>query len=184
MRAKFRVVLAVYLATIYSTLGVIRKLTNFLRDHHWLRPTVVVAFAAAGAGMLWVVFRDRRNRTAAVALSLVAAAVVYACAIYPMDSPEEKIHFIEYGVVALLADAASPVSWTARRRFALCALFVLAAGWMDEGIQALLPNRYYDLRDVGFNAAAGLMALTTLAVVRTVTREGAGLRTGPASGRP
>ena len=27
----------------------------------------------------------------------------------------------------------------------------------------------YDLRDVAFNAAAGLMALTTLAVIRAVT---------------
>ncbi len=32
-------------------------------------------------------------------------------------------------------------------------------GWIDEGIQSLLPNRAYDLRDVGFNALAGLMAI-------------------------
>jgi hypothetical protein len=36
---------------------------------------------------------------------------------------------------------------------------VLAAGWIDELIQGLLPTRYYDLRDVAFNAAAGLLAL-------------------------
>ena len=31
-------------------------------------------------------------------------------------------------------------------------------GWLDEGIQALLPNRVYDLRDVFFNSvAAGLV---------------------------
>ena len=33
-------------------------------------------------------------------------------------------------------------------------------GWLDEGIQALLPNRVDDIRDVGFNALAGLMAIT------------------------
>jgi hypothetical protein len=43
-------------------------------------------------------------------------------------------------------------------------LFVAAAGWIDEGIQALLPSRYYDLRDVAFNAAAGLMALAAIAI--------------------
>jgi len=32
-------------------------------------------------------------------------------------------------------------------------------GWLDEGIQAILPNRVYDVRDVGFNALAGLMAI-------------------------
>lgn len=170
MRAKLRIVLALYLATIYSTLYVVRFVTNYLRDHHWLRPTVVVCFAVAAAGMVWLVFRDRRNRSVAVVLTLIGAAIVYACVIYPMDSPEEKIHFIEYGVVGLLADAASPASWSPRKRFLLCELFVVAAGWTDEGIQGLLPNRYYDLRDVAFNAAAGVMALTVLAVLRLVTR--------------
>jgi VanZ family protein len=81
-----------------------------------------------------------------------------------MKSPEEKIHFIEYGGVAMLAHAASPRSWSQRKRFIACALFVAAAGWIDEGIQALLPSRYYDLRDVAFNAAAGLMALGAIAI--------------------
>jgi len=170
MRARLRLLLAVYLAAIYSTLGVIRYLTNFLRDHGWLRPTVVLAFAVAGSAMVWLVFRERRNRSWPVVLTLIAAAIVYACAIYPMDSPEEKIHFIEYGVVGLLADAASPASWPPRKRFVLCELFVIAAGWSDEGIQAILPNRFYDLRDVAFNAAAGLMALTVLAAIRFATR--------------
>jgi VanZ family protein len=93
---------------------------------------------------------------------LVAAA--YAAVIYPMQSPEEKIHFIEYGGVAVLAHTAAPRDWSRRKRFLACALFVAAAGWIDEGIQALLPSRVYDLRDVAFNAAAGLMALGAVAI--------------------
>ena len=55
-----------------------------------------------------------------------------------------------------------------RTSFALVLLLVPAAlavgatallGWIDEGIQAILPNRVYDIRDVGFNALAGLMAV-------------------------
>ena len=34
-----------------------------------------------------------------------------------------------------------------------------AFGWLDEGIQWLLPGRVYDLRDVGFNALAAAMAV-------------------------
>jgi VanZ family protein len=45
------------------------------------------------------------------------------------------------------------------RRYWVALVFVAAAGWIDEGIQALLPSRYYDLRDVAFNAAAGALAL-------------------------
>jgi VanZ family protein len=97
-------------------------------------------------------------------LALAVVACIYAAVIYPMQSPEEKIHFIEYGGVAVLAYASSPRHWSRKKQFVVCALFVAAAGWIDEGIQALLPTRVYDLRDVAFNAAAGLMALAAIAI--------------------
>jgi hypothetical protein len=148
---------------IYGTLGIVRTISNFLRDRGLLRGTVVVAFAAAGIAILWLIFRDARNRSVRVMLSLLIAGAAYAAVILPMKSPEEKIHFIEYGGVAVLAYASALRTWRRWKRFAGCALFVGAAGWID-GIQALLPSRFYDLRDVGFNAAAGLMALAMIAI--------------------
>ena len=41
-------------------------------------------------------------------------------------------------------------------------------GWIDEGIQAFLPNRYYDLRDVAFNALAGVLSLLSLKLLERV----------------
>jgi VanZ family protein len=38
-------------------------------------------------------------------------------------------------------------------------------GWLDEGIQAVLPNRVYDIRDVGVNALAGLLAIAASLVL-------------------
>jgi VanZ family protein len=159
-----RIALAITLVAIYATLGLVRVITNYLRDRGMLRVSVVTAFAIAAAILLWLIFRNARNRRPRVVLSLIGVALAYAAVIYPMQSPEEKIHFIEYGVVALLANASAPRSWSARKRFIACALFVAAAGWIDEGIQALLPSRFYDLRDVAFNATAGLMALVALAI--------------------
>ena len=152
-----RIALALTLVAIYSTLGVVRPVSNFLRDRGLLRVTVGIAFAVAATTALTLIFRNPRNRTRRVVLGLIAVAIAYAAVIYPMDSPEEKIHFIEYGVVALLAYASF-------RRYVPAFLFVAVAGWIDEGIQALLPSRFYDLRDVAFNAAAGLMALVALAI--------------------
>jgi VanZ family protein len=71
--------------------------------------------------------------------------------------------------VALLAFAAWPHAWSARKRSLASALFTLAAGWIDEGIQGLLPTRFYDLRDVAFNAAAGVLALVALSFLRERT---------------
>jgi VanZ family protein len=159
-----RVMLAGYLICIWATLGVVRTITNFLRDHGLLRVSVVLAFAVAGMAGLGLILRNARNRSWRMVLALLLVGLAYAVVIYPMKSPEEKIHFIEYGGVAVLAHAGSPRHWGRWRRFIVCALFVASAGWIDEGIQALLPSRVYDLRDVAFNASAGLMALGAVAI--------------------
>lgn len=166
-----RLTLAVYLATIYATLGMVRTITNFLRDRGLLRVGVVTAFVIAVAAVLWLILRNARNRSWRIVLAMLLVGVVYAAVIYPMKSPEEKIHFIEYGGVAVLAHWSAPRRWTGWKRFLACALFVTAAGWVDEGIQALLPSRVYDLRDVAFNAAAGLMALAVVAIFSTRERQ-------------
>jgi hypothetical protein len=159
-----RIALAIYLLAIYSTLAYVRVITNALRDRGVLRISVAIAFVLAASIALSLIFRTRERRTPRMLLSLVAVAAVYAIVIWPMDSPEEKIHFIEYGVVALLAYASF-------RRYVASALFVLAVGWIDEGIQGLLPSRFYDLRDVAFNAAAGVLALAALAVCSRARRD-------------
>jgi VanZ family protein len=55
-------------------------------------------------------------------------------------------------------------------------------GWVDEGIQWFLPNRVYDLVDVGLNAAFGLMAIVASLVVglarKLDIRKRLGLRKG------
>jgi VanZ family protein len=161
-----RLLLAALLLGIYSTLSVARTVTNAIRDAGLLRASVGTAFALASAAVLALLLRNPALRRPRALVLLLAQAVVYALVVWPMESPEEKLHFLEYGAVAVLAFLALPPRWSNARRLAGAALFTLAAGWLDEGIQALLPNRYYDLRDVGFNALAGLMALTCFGLLR------------------
>jgi hypothetical protein len=166
-----RIALAATLVTIYSTLGLVRPISNWLRDHHLLRLAVAVSFGLAATTMSWLIFRDPRNRSPKALLSLLGIALLYAAVILPMSSPEEKVHFIEYGIVALLAEGSAPKAWSQRKKYIAAAVFVFAAGWVDELIQALLPSRYYDLRDVAFNATAGVIALLALAALRFTRRE-------------
>ncbi|MBN1206604.1 MAG: VanZ family protein [Myxococcaceae bacterium] len=181
LRKAARVALPLYLGAIYATLGIMRRITETLRGAGLLRISVAVAFtlAAVGAGVL--IGREPLNRSRRVLGAMAGCAAVYAAIIWPMESPEEKLHFIEYGLVALLADLAAPTHWGAKARFVRCALFVTAAGWGDELLQGLLPHRYYDLRDVAFNAVAGLLALSALALVRFVRTS---VRPTPASSLP
>lgn len=165
-----RVALPVVLLGIYSTLAVARTITNALRDANLLRVSVGVVFGLVTIVLVLGVVRSPALRSPRVLISAAVVALAYVLVIWPMDSPEEKLHFVEYGVVAVLAFFASPLQWPEPRRIVAAALFTGAAGWLDEGIQALLPSRYYDLRDVGFNALAGVMALSAMALVRFFSR--------------
>lgn len=161
-----RIALSGLLLGIYSTLYVARTVSNLLRDAGLLRAAVATAFVLAGVSVIVFLMRHPSLRTPRTVLATLGVAVVYAAVIFPMSSPEEKLHFLEYGAVGVLAFFSARPEWSTTRRFLFAVLLTLAAGWLDEGIQALLPNRHYDLRDVGFNALAGTMALTAFGFIR------------------
>jgi len=165
-----RLALGLLLLGLYSTLGVVRTLSNALRDANLLRVSVALVFAAVAGLVVVALVRSPALRRPRVLLSSLAVAALYGLVVWPMSSPEEKLHFVEYGAVAVLAFFSTPPRWREWQRLGGAALFAGAAGWVDEGLQALLPSRYYDLRDVGFNALAGVMALGALAVVRALSR--------------
>lgn len=163
-----RIALALLLVTIYSTLAFIRRVTNALRDAGQLKTVVALAFGLAALAVVVLLVRTPALRKPKTLLLIAASAVVYALVVWPMDSPEEKLHFIEYGVVGVLWFLSLPARWSTLKRYLVAALCTGASGWLDEGIQALIPSRYYDLRDVGFNALAGLMALTLFTSARAL----------------
>lgn len=167
------------LLLIYSTLGVVRPLTEALRDRGLLIPGLgLLAAALLGAlGRLWW----RQPPGPREAGTLGAIALAYGALFFFLHTPEEAMHFVQYGLVAALAHAAlrerrrsagrggsfpdedpvppTPSPWPAVGAF----LFTVTAGWLDEGIQWILPSRYYDLRDVGLNAAAAALAVAAVA---------------------
>ena len=164
-----RLTLTALLLGIYSTLSVARRVTETIREAGLLRAAVATAFGLVALAVVLFLIRTPSLRSPRPLLGTAVVALVYAAVVFPLSSPEEKLHFLEYGAVGVLAFLAAPPPWTATRRFVFAAFFTLAAGWLDEGIQALLPNRYYDLRDVAFNALAGVMALTAFALIRRLS---------------
>lgn len=159
------------LLLIYSTLYSVRPLVTFLRQRNLLRLSVAAAFLLA---VVWVIRSLGRQRVGwRTVVGLVVAIGVYLAVFGTVEAnPEELIHFLEYGLIAVLFDAAL----RERRRNAsdkggfrvsnypgiTAALLTLAAGWLDEAIQWALPNRFYDIRDVAFNGGAAVMALVVV----------------------
>lgn len=103
----------------------------------------------------------------------VALGVLVALAMIPVRagvSAAERTHLFEYGLLA----ATLYEALIERRRQTdrgpppgLTAMAVTAGiGWFDEALQRWMPGRVYDLRDVGINAFAALVAVSALAAIR------------------
>ena len=165
--------LAVVVA-VYSTLGLAGRLAELLGERGLLPVAFTVAFVAVVVAIVWSALKSRPGRHEIwIALGITA---VYAMVVVRMGiGPAERTHLFEYGLLAILIYQALLERRHNGRRVpvpALCAIVVTALlGWLDEGIQAFLPNRVYDVRDVAVNALAGLMAITAFGALY-VTEEG------------
>ena len=149
----------VWTAAIYSTLYVARPVAEFLRDRNLLRLTVWGVIALIVMALLVWVVRRRPGLQGWGALLLGAA--LFLAGMSRVSPVEVKLHFVEYGVLG----GFFYMGFKARRvRFAAlwAIVFTGLAGWIDEGIQYLLPNRWYDIWDVLINLSAGIIAVLTM----------------------
>jgi len=151
---------------IVSTLGLARTLSGFLRETGLLG-------AAFAFGMLLVaaaiVANALKARPGGVEIGIgLGVAAVYLLVLVRMANPVERTHLIEYGVVALLIREALSERARHRRVVAPQLLAVLTAsviGTLDECIQAFLPSRVFDPRDLLFNVLASVMAVVASAAL-------------------
>ena len=159
--------LAVVVA-IYSTLGLAGSLAEVLRARDLLSAAVFVLMVLTVAAIVASGLKRRPGRREFwVALGVVA---VYAMAVLRMGgSPEERTHLFEYGIVAVLIYRALCERADNGRRVVAPALVALVLtvllGWLDEGIQALLPNRDYAVEDAVTNAVAAVIGIAGSALV-------------------
>ena len=149
------------LVVIWATLGTAGMLAAELRERNLLRvaSTAGLLLAAGVFVVRWARGRPGRGEIGAA----IGVAFAYWWSWIRIQTPEERTHLLEYGILAALVHGAlverarhgrgrgapAVVAWIA----------VALLGWIDEGIQALLPGRVYDLRDVGFNAFAATLAV-------------------------
>lgn len=94
---------------------------------------------------------------------LIAISACYWFASKWITTPEEQIHFFQYGLVGILFSFALKNHFPSRifTNFSALALATLA-GWIDELIQGYLPSRHYDVHDIILNAISALLGLLVL----------------------
>lgn len=154
-------------AVIYATLGQVPAIADALRDRNLLDNTFFAAFLVIVAALAVAGLAVRPGwREVTV---VVAALSTYLMAFLRFANPAERTHLVEFGVVGVLVYLALQerrANGATVRALVLMAFGIAGLlGLIDEGIQAILPNRYFDPLDVAFNLGAALMAIVVVAAL-------------------
>jgi VanZ family protein len=156
---------------IWSTLGLAGSIADMLRDRRILEVTFFYAFLALLAVIACAAVLRRPGPREFFAGLGVAA--VYLMAALRLGNVE-RTHLFEYGLVSVLIYHALCERRRGGREVPMPAVVAILAaaflGFLDEGIQSLLPNRVYDLIDVGFNALAATMTVVATLVLAWARR--------------
>lgn len=155
-----------YVVLLYATSGVMRGVLNMLKASTGEGfPALAVGLCAVGlAGFVgWYRAPLKRIDTAGT-LALVLVLAGYGLALAWLQVPEERVHLLQYGILAWLVSEGLRERFAAPRLHLLSLGIVIAAGIGDEAVQWLRPNRVGDLRDIVINIAAAGLAQGLLAI--------------------
>lgn len=166
LRQKYWLFVFGWVFLIYSTLYVARPVCEFLKrafPFSALVDLVSIAMLLTVVVFIW----SKAKVFNLLSYALMAVILVsYINGLMTLQYPEEKIHFIEYGVLAFLVYRAIALDKHAPDAYAISFVLVTVFGWIDEGIQYLLPNRYYQVEDVILNSVSGALGLLLVYVFR------------------
>ncbi|MEM7292649.1 MAG: VanZ family protein [Pseudomonadota bacterium] len=127
---------------------------------------LLIVFVCA-VTLLWAALRSMRRRGAAgwryAVLSTVACALGYY--VFTLrGNPIEALHFVEYGLLALLVYRALTHSVRDVSIYFSTVLLVTTVGMIDEAVQWLTPDRYWGLEDIILDFSAAALVCTAIAV--------------------
>lgn len=145
--------IGLYVLVIYLTLPVMRPLLGLFYKSIG-RPKVVLAVNALLIfAALFVAVKSIRDGIKRFLLIVIPLAMLMAVA-FMLNTPEERVHFMEYGILGFLLIKAFD-----GQGFYPALITVVIIGAGDEIIQGILPNRVGDIRDVVMNAGGGAIGV-------------------------
>ena len=118
----------------------------------------VFVLSTAAILMGYLAFHKMEKR-AGPYLWFLIIALGYGLFLSWTELASERIHFIEYGLLSWLLMAALRHDFDGPKLLWLAGLIIFLLGFVDEVIQWVLPNRYFELKDVGMNTVGGLLGL-------------------------
>lgn len=130
-----------------------------------LERSVMLVLGLAGTVMIGLLVVVWRRATTVETLLLLAALGLYGWGVMALEIPQERLHYLEYGVLsALLFGAWTKPERTRWRAAGLAIVTTVAIGYVDEVLQGWLwERRYFSWADVAINARAALLGVMVAA---------------------
>jgi VanZ family protein len=151
---------------IFATVPVARRIADAVDEAAGAELFRVAVLALLGLGALLAGRALRRaRRLGPVRLAwIVGIAALYALATVTLcQRPEEAVHFVQYGGLAVLAFRALGHRLRDASIYVASAAAGASFGILDEAIQWLTPGRVWDLRDLGLNTLGASLVQPALA---------------------
>ncbi len=150
-------VVVLYVVFIYASLPVTRYLVEYIYRTFGRTPVgvlVTTGLVVVAMVLAMGILNSRAPLSSrATALVLLATGGLLSLKV---GLPEEKIHFIEYGLLGYILLRATS-TWA--RPVAASFIMVSIVGSIDEAIQWALPNRVGDLKDIVLNTLGGAIGI-------------------------
>ncbi len=151
---------AIVACAIFASLGLTGWLAEALGDSDLIPGAFALGMLLLAATIVTQGLQSRPSGPEIAIVLGVSAALFMLLLRFALS---ERTHLIEFGVLAAFIHAALKERASQGRRVPAVALIaVLAAtaiGLLDEGIQAILPNRIFDPQDLPFNFLAAVTAV-------------------------
>lgn len=157
---------AVWTIFIYATLGIVRPICEFLRQWGALNFLVSGAIIVTIIAAVWLALLRRPPRQKRVYLFLILILAAYAGLMVYLRIPEERVHLLQYGMLAFLIYRAAKLDVADIRAYGVSLSLTSLLGWIDECLQHITPGRFFDWKDVLLNAVSAALALALIFVLQ------------------
>ena len=153
---------------IFLTIPLARKISELVSAQWGRSLFTYLVLLTIGVALLAVIGQVIRHRLSLSAqrllwLVLIAGTFTGYTLLLGKRSPEESVHFIQYGVLSVLVYRALTIKRRDISVYFSAAVICGIIGTVDEFIQWLVPDRHWDLRDIGINLFAAAMVQIAIA---------------------
>ena len=163
-------VVVFYIAFVLATIPLLPRVWEILNEYTAGAVSYLGIVAVALAVLVATVgsWRSLRQHpwSSGVVLSLVVLAYAYLLNRFSVY-PAERLHLVEYGFVSFFLYRALVLHMNNGKAYVVSFLLTALIGFGDEAIQWVLPERYFELKDVKLNIVSGGLGLL---LVRFVLR--------------